>query len=73
MGMIIGPIMMIAMLAAVVAVVVLMVRWLGGGYSSAPGAAPQSGKIALDILKERYAKGEIDKGEFEEKRRVLGD
>ena len=63
-----GPIMMILFVALAVAAVVLIVRWLGPvaqSHSAPPGAGP------LDILKTRFAKGEIDKSEYEERRRVL--
>tara|TARA_R110001599_G_scaffold349341_2_gene577625 strand:+ start:2155 stop:2388 length:234 start_codon:yes stop_codon:yes gene_type:complete len=67
-----GPLMMIVFIAAIVAVVVLVVRWLGGpGHGAAPHPPP--GRTPLDILKERFARGEIDKEEFEERRRTLGD
>lgn len=66
-----GPLFMIITLVALVAAIVLGVRYLGG----MPGSSPllPSAKTPLDILKERFAKGEIDKTEFEERRRVLGD
>jgi putative membrane protein len=64
-----GPFTMILFIALTVVLVVLLIRWLGG-----QGAAdrPPPGKSALDILRERFARGEIDKQEFEEKRRILG-
>lgn len=67
-----GPIMMIVFIAVTVVGVVLLVRWLGGiGHGGAPHASP--GKTPLDILEERFARGEIDKEEFEERRRLLKD
>ncbi|MCH7880487.1 MAG: SHOCT domain-containing protein [Proteobacteria bacterium] len=71
-GMIFGPIIMIVVLVLVVALVVLLVRWLvGPGRGGVPYNPPD--KTPLDILKERFAKGEIDQEEFEERRRVLGE
>ena len=71
-GTIFGLIMSIVFFAVAVAAVVPLVRWLGGpGHGGAlhgpPGNTPQ------DILKERFAKGEIDKEEFEEQRPLLGE
>jgi putative membrane protein len=61
---------MIAVLAVIITVVVLSVRWLGGASSiSRRYSTPE--KTPLDILKERFARGEIDKQEFEEKSRIL--
>ena len=68
-GMILGPIFLILTLAVLIGLAFILMRWLGGpwhGTHVPPGRAP------LDILKERFARGEIDKEEFEERRRVLG-
>jgi putative membrane protein len=69
-GMIFGPLFMILVLAVVIALAVLLVRWLGGPWH---GTQVPPGRTPLDILRERFARGEIDKQEFEERRRVLGD
>ena len=70
-----GPLMMILFVAAVVVLVAFALRWLSGhgphGAGHASIAPP--GRTPLDILKERFARGEIDKAEFEERRRVLGE
>ena len=68
--MIYGPVMMILVIAVVVAIVVLIVRWMGGAHG---GQSTPAGKSPQDILKERYARGEMTTKEFEERRQVLGD
>jgi putative membrane protein len=73
-GMIFGPLFMILVLAVVIGAAVFIVRSLGGPWQgAAPAHYPPPGRTALDILKERFARGEIDKNEFEERRRVLGE
>jgi putative membrane protein len=69
-GMIFGPLFMILVLAVLIAAVVLLVRWVGGPWRQ---TTPPQSRTALDILKERFARGEIDKNEFEERRRVIGE
>lgn len=64
-----GAGMMLVMLAFWVLVIVALVaaiRWLVG-----PGREPRRDQ-ALEILRERYAKGEIGKEEFDAKKRDLG-
>ena len=72
-GMFFGPLMMIIFVAAIVVIVVLAVRWLGSGGHGTHQPPPPSAKTPLDILKERFARGEIDKAEFEERRRLLAE
>jgi putative membrane protein len=69
-----GFLMMIVFLAIIVGLVVLGIRWLGASGHSPFRQPPTAGQhTALDILKERLARGEIDVAEYEERRRALGE
>lgn len=50
--------------------IVLLVKLL---WRSGSGPGRNGEKNALDILRERYARGEINKEEFDQKKRDLGD
>lgn len=65
-----GMVLMLLFWALIVAGLVLLVKWLVEQGRSGTGPAPGS-ESALDILKKRYARGEIGKEEFEAKRRDL--
>ena len=66
-----GPVTMLLFFGAIVALIVVLVRWLGGQGAAAGSRWPEAEKTALDILRERFARGEIDKSEFEERKRLL--
>jgi len=66
-----GSLMMILFWGTIIVLVVLLVRWLSGtGPHQFP---PSAHKTPLDILKERFARGEIDKEEYEERRKLLSE
>jgi putative membrane protein len=54
------PLAMTAWFALIVVVIILLVRWLGG----ATGVKSASGRTPRTILDERYARGEIDREEY---------
>ncbi len=62
-----GPVFMLVFLALAVAGIVALVRYAAGRDRSA------GTESALELLKKRYARGEISKEEFEEKRNILGE
>jgi putative membrane protein len=71
-GMGFGGIGMLLFWALVIGGIVVLARWFFASSSSTSLVPPSRGKTALEILGERYAKGEIGKEEFEQKRRDLG-
>ncbi len=61
-------VLFLVVLAAVVVGSIFVVRRMWDRGPQGPGSSSR----ALDILKERYARGEIDRDEFEERREHLG-
>ncbi len=72
-GMVFGPIMMLIWLVIVIVVVAAVIRWLQGGGGAGPLPFAGNRKRALEILEERFARGEIDKDEFQEKKHLLSN
>lgn len=52
-------------------VIIIIVVALAWSYLGKRKGSENSGQSALDMLKERYAKGEINKEEYEEKKKDL--
>lgn len=74
-GMVVGSLAMVAFWGVLIVGAILLVRWLavrsaaGRGGAGAPSAA--SGEGPLDILRRRYAAGEITQEEFEHLRQTV--
>lgn len=68
-GMGFGGIFMILFWAVIILGIVALVKWLFSAGGSAGSGSP--GKSALDVLKERYARGEVTREQYEQMRRDL--
>jgi putative membrane protein len=62
-----GGIFMILWWAIVIFGILIFIKWIGGQNKT----DQKNDKTALDILKERYAKGDINKEEFEERKKDI--
>lgn len=62
-----GALHMLLFWALLIVLIVALVRWLGSMRES----GDRSRGRALEILQERYARGEIQKDEYEQKKRDL--
>lgn len=71
-GMGFGGIGMLLLVGLVILAIYLAVRQSGRG-GSARGGSAQGGDRSLEILRERYATGEIDRDTFERMKRTLED
>ena len=67
-----GGIFMVVFWILILVGVVFGIRWLLQANSK-KGDSGQRGSQAIDILKERYARGEIDKAQFEAVKSDLAD
>ena len=70
-GMVLGPIFMILIVVGIVAGIIYLLRLFG---MSGPAVSSHAAHDrALALLKESYAKGEIDSTEFTERKKLLAD
>jgi putative membrane protein len=63
----------VAFVVGVIAAIFYGIRWLmRQSAKDRPQGEPGGEDTALELLRQRYARGEIDSTEYEERRRTLG-
>jgi putative membrane protein len=74
-GMVLGPILMILVLVGIVVGVIYLLRMAGWQHPMhmMHHTTAEADNRAMAILKERFAKGEIDAKEYEERKALLKD
>ncbi len=70
-GMLFGGLMMLLFWGGLIALTVVLLRGLAGSGSRPSPDRDRPAESALDILKKRYARGEISQAEYQQMRRDL--
>lgn len=65
-GMFFGPLIMVGFFALIVFGIVMLVKWISSDTSN---HQPSVG--AINVLNERFAAGDIDEAEYENRKRIL--
>jgi putative membrane protein len=69
----VSAVLSIAFTIGVIVLIAMAIRWLmRQNPKDRYAGEATSGDTALDMLRQRYARGEIDAAEFEERKRTLG-
>ena len=69
----VSAVLSVAFTVGLIVLIVLGIRWLIRNSESRPGGpSAAEADTALAVLRERFARGEIDATEFEERKRTLG-
>lgn len=71
-GAILGLLVLLLIVAVLVAGLAYLLRALRRSHPGDTGSPDTSDQRAAQILDERYARGEIDQDDYEQRRRVLG-
>jgi len=66
-----GGIWMILIVAIIVIAVVMIAKGAGGDRWASPSSGESPRRSALQLLEERYARGELEREEFLQKKRDL--
>ncbi len=64
-----GSLGMILFWGGLILLIVLTIRWFGG--TSGDADRPAAGSAALETLQKRFARGEMEKDDFEERKQLL--
>lgn len=70
--MLLASLVLVLVLGILLAGLLLLAHWLDGSWPGKALPCNRRGRLPIDILDERLARGEIDRGDYDALRKILG-